>query len=279
MTVPECSLSLVDCEFKHVGCKVRLPHKDMPAHLNEGIFNHMSLQIASYKQVVEENKQQLVRLEEENKQQVIKLTQDLQVVEENKQQLVRSGEEHLLLMQQVIKLTQVVEENKHQLVRLEKENKQLKRQVNEQTHDLKVQLLGTPICPVEFTMTNFEQHRKDNECWHSPPFYTQFKGYKMCMRICANGEGRGKNTHVSIFVHLMQGEFDDQVKWPFQGNVVIRLLNQERDKEYMQYLLPFDDNVPNEYTCRVKKSKSVKDGRQKIGWGYSQFICLTDLQN
>ena len=47
----------------------------MPAHLTESIVIHMSLQAASYKQVVDKTKQsrqQLVRLKEENKQLIIK---------------------------------------------------------------------------------------------------------------------------------------------------------------------------------------------------------------
>ena len=65
----DCPLKIVDCEFKHIGCEVRLPRKSVSKHLKEGIVPHMLLQ----------NKQ-LMKLKEDNKQlkqQVQKLTKVL----------------------------------------------------------------------------------------------------------------------------------------------------------------------------------------------------------
>ena len=44
--------TFIDCDFHHVGCDVRLPRKDMPAHLNENLVTHMSLQAASYNKLL-----------------------------------------------------------------------------------------------------------------------------------------------------------------------------------------------------------------------------------
>ncbi len=60
-------------------------------------------------------------------------------------------------------------------------------------------------------MDNFEQHKRDDDSWFSPPVYTHPQGYKICLRVDANGSG----THVSVGVHFMRGEFDDSLKWPF----------------------------------------------------------------
>ena len=49
----------------------------------------------------------------------------------------------------------------------------------------------------------------------------------MCLRVYANGNGR---AHVSVFAYLVQGEFDDDLKWPFQGHVAIQLCDQLQDK-------------------------------------------------
>jgi TNF receptor-associated factor 4 len=65
----------------------------------------------------------------------------------------------------------------------------------------------------EFTMTDFEEYRKDNDSWYSPRFYTHPNGYKMCLIVFANGNGSGKGSHLSVFVSLTQGEFDDQLKY------------------------------------------------------------------
>ena len=97
--------------------------------------------------------------------------------------------------------------------RLHRENEELKQEVGRLTQDL--QQICIPICPPVFTMDKFKQRKRDNEVWYSPPFYTHHKGYKMCVGIYANSYGEHKGAYTSVSVHLMKGEFDDELKWPF----------------------------------------------------------------
>ena len=62
---------------------------------------------------------------------------------------------------------------------------------------------------------------------YSPPFYTSIHGYRICLRAYLNGDGTGKDTHISLFVVLMKSEYDDLLKWPFNHKVTLRLINQE----------------------------------------------------
>ena len=66
----DCPLTIVDCDFKDIGCEVRLPRRDLSTHLTEGLVAHMSIQTRQLMALKEENKQL--------KQQVTKLTEDLQ---------------------------------------------------------------------------------------------------------------------------------------------------------------------------------------------------------
>ena len=68
---------------------------------------------------------------------------------------------------------------------------------------------------VNIKMENFQQYRDSNQIWYSPGFYNSPGGYKMCLRVDANGSGKG--THVSCYVYLMSGEYDDILEWPFKG--------------------------------------------------------------
>ena len=79
---------------------------------------------------------------------------------------------------------------------------------------------------IDRKMTNFEKNKATNSPWYSPPFYTHTHGYKMCIRVIANGIGNGAGTHVSVSLVLMPGIFDDDLKWPFQGSVTIELINR-----------------------------------------------------
>jgi len=53
--------------------------------------------------------------------------------------------------------------------------------------------LMTFFPPPVFTMTDFEQHKKDGDDWFSPPFYSHAGGYKMGLSVDANGHGSGKD--------------------------------------------------------------------------------------
>ena len=164
------------------------------------------------------------------------------------------------LMQRII---QEKEQLQQHVADLEGELKELKQEVD----------TGQPIGPVELTMTNFQQRYRDHDVWFSPPFYSHPHGYKMCLRVYANGEGNCEGTHVSVFVSLMRGVFDDCLKWPFRGNITIQLLNQEEDKDHVVEIADFTDHTPDKYSKRVSK------GEQSLfGWGYPNFLPHTDLE-
>ena len=58
----------------------------------------------------------------------------------------------------------------------------------------------------DFTLTEFTKRKQFGNEYFSPPFYSHPHGYKLCLRVYANGHGEGKDTHISIFVSLMRGE-------------------------------------------------------------------------
>ena len=133
-----------------------------------------------------------------------------------------------------------------------------------------VESLSEPgVLPTELTMTNFEQHKIDNDEWYSIPFYTHPQGYKMCLNVVVNGSGKGKGTHVSVYACLMRGEFDDHLKWPFQGDVTVAVLNQCEDNNHITETIKF---------TKIKDVIGrVTDGERAAGWGKSKFVAHTDL--
>ena len=136
-----------------------------------------------------------------------------------------------------------------------------------------VESLSEPaVFPTELTMINFEQHKIDRDNWYSPPFYTHPQGYKMCLRVDANGDGDGKDTHVSVSAYLMRGEFDDHLKWPFQGRVVLQLCNQLEDKRHHGHTISFSETEDPNTISRVTDGK-----RAESGWGTSTLIAHNDL--
>ena len=130
------------------------------------------------------------------------------------------------------------------------------------------------IPPAVMNVDNFEKLKNDDRYWCSSAFNTHIGGYKMCLKVYANGQGDGKGTHVSLFVYMMKGEFDSHLKWPFKGEVTVELVNQkERGENHVRK--PLEHNDPddrNEYFQRVTDGDMAK-----TGWGRFKFIAHTEL--
>ena len=128
------------------------------------------------------------------------------------------------------------------------------------------------VAPIEFTLTEFENQKKQNDVWYSPAFYTHPRGYRMRLRVDSNGYGDGKGTHVSIFLCMMGGAYDASLKWPFQGNVIIQIVNQAKNDSYYQRSIQFTDRTDSN-TGRVTHRE------RWAGQGFSQFISHSSLDS
>ena len=125
--------------------------------------------------------------------------------------------------------------------------------------------------PLLIKMSQFSQLKVNNDMWCSPGFYSHTIGYKMCLRVDANGCGVGKGTHVSVFLYLMKGENDDALTWPIKYKCTITLLNQLKDEGH--YTLAINSPKDNhEATIRVLSGEIGT-----TGWGRTQFIAHTKL--
>ena len=96
-----------------------------------------------------------------------------------------------------------------------------------------------------FKLPGYASKKEKNEIFYSPPFYTSSGGYKMYIRVDANGAGDGKGTHVSVCTKLLEGRYDDQLHWPFLGTVTYELLNQLADDKHYNRILRHDMQVGN----------------------------------
>jgi hypothetical protein len=133
---------------------------------------------------------------------------------------------------------------------VESENRSLKEKMNECA--LKVSELENKICTIQCISNSFEdrlsfaekasydglfiwkithfteklnQSRMKSQSFFSAPFYSHRYGYKMCLRIYLNGDGAGKDTHISLFIVLLKGEYDELLEWPFLQKITFILIN------------------------------------------------------
>ena len=95
----------------------------------------------------------------------------------------------------------------HLHLAIETVNKQ-QAEINKQQEEKKIMcdtITAGQAGPCVLKMPKFNQHITSKQEWYSPPFYTHPGGYKMCIRVDANGYGDAVGTHVSMFAFLKGG--------------------------------------------------------------------------
>ena len=128
-----------------------------------------------------------------------------------------------------------------------------------------------PIPAWVIKMEGFQKKKESMKRWHSDPVYSHFGGYQMCIGVNATNDRDGKGTHVSLYVFLMRGDNDDNLKWPFKGTIKVSLLNQLEDGQHFTRKLWSPDN-PKMACDRVTES-----GGAGSNWGFRQLISHQDL--
>ena len=126
--------------------------------------------------------------------------------------------------------------------------------------------------PCVFKMPKLNQHKEIQDRWYSPPFYIDSGSYKMCIAVDANGVVSGEGTHISVFAYLMRGKNDDNLSWPFTGEVTFTLLNQLEDKNHHTIAVRFPEDVASKANKRV-----VNSDKGGAGYGRPKFISHNQL--
>ena len=125
-------------------------------------------------------------------------------------------------------------------------------------------------------MTQYSTHKMNGDRWYSPPFYTGPGGYKMCIGVDANGSGSGTDTHVSVTVFLMRGEYDSGLVWPLHADITIQLVNHNNHRDHHKKTVTFSETAIAEGDI----SDLVPPGeRAKYVLGIFQYITHTDVES
>ena len=131
------------------------------------------------------------------------------------------------------------------------------------------------LAPTEIVIPNFLAKKAANEEWHSSHFYTHSKGYRFRLEVCPNGFNHAKGSHLSVFAALMRGEYDNDLKWPFEGDIIFELLNWREDKNHHLQTTPFNryNDPDGKHTSRVINKEAGP------GLGITKFIPHADLSS
>jgi len=225
-----CGFVLVDCVYK---CGEQFPRREIQEHeLEECLRRPIEVQISSLarklKGAVVEN--QFLKKDFSEKLNIV-IAENQAIRAEN--QAIRAEnqatkaavlENQFLNKELSEKLVAVVAENQT----IKAENKALQGRVKQlQSSCALLESCFTPTPPFYFTLNNVKHYMQEDLKWWSPHFYSHAGGYKLHFGIHPNGFGSAKGTHLSLFVSIMQGEYDDQLQWPFRGKLTIQMLESE----------------------------------------------------
>ncbi len=133
--------------------------------------------------------------------------------------------------------------------------------------------------PITFTVANFEGRKANDESWISRPFYSHPMGYRMCLRVYLNGNGNGHGTHISAYVVIQTGEFDDLLSWPFCGKITIQLLNQRKSSRgHISKLLDMTSENSLHSRHRIDPMHAAQVGVNNLPcWGFPQYAANNDV--
>ena len=161
---------------------------------------------------------------------------------------------------------------------LEEKINDVQSQLEKKMNDVQSQLELNANEPRTFTwkVKGFENILSQAKNGHqvevqSDPFY--IFGYKLKLLMYPNGYGRGANTHLSLFVTVMKGEYDAILPWPFHKKVKFTLIEQlENPAEQNSVTVEFITI----YICpdQFAKPTTVDKG----GCGNPEFLPHKDLK-
>uniref|UniRef100_A0A8C3SN82 TRAF1-6 MATH domain-containing protein n=1 Tax=Chelydra serpentina TaxID=8475 RepID=A0A8C3SN82_CHESE len=112
----------------------------------------------------------------------------------------------------------------------------------------------SPRCPLP-TSTSAPHH----------PF-----GYRLYLRLYPDGDGDGRGTHLSLFMALAKGPYDDLLPWPFLHKVTFYLLDPWRRRPPLR-----ETFAPDPHSTSFQQPR----GQRNVASGSPLFAPHGQLQN
>ena len=134
---------------------------------------------------------------------------------------------------------------------------------------------GTFIWKIDNFSTRLSEARsKSNVELQSDAFYTARYGYKLSASVFLNGNGSGEGSHLSLYIRVVPGQYDNLLEWPFKLPIYFKLVDQSSEMEQRTHIL--ESFVPNPSWKHFQKP--VVDA-EPMGFGYPKFISQESLKN
>ena len=259
-----CDYVIVACSYN---CGMQLKRQELRVHEMELCPNRpIEMQVASLLKKFE-------AIDAENK----LLQQELSVLKEAHEKEMKEikstyeGEINQLKR----KLVEIKAENDGACDKLKENQEAVKSEVEENSKRLKgleekcdaLQNNKAPLSlpPYYFTVINTDCYLEGtcNMDFVSAPFYSHPRGYKMDISVEFNVVERSKRGgYLDLYVSILRGEFDNQLKWPFDGEITVQAYNRTLERWDREVKLRL-----NKEECDLDVVGKQVDILSSAGWG------------
>ena len=306
----KCQFEKVSCKYAGIGCKNEPLRKNLEQHEDNDEFHlHLAIEAVNalqkkmntqwmeiarqqgeftqlqgkiteqrgeftiQKRKIDQQWEETIKQREEITKQRREITKQQEEVTKQRREITKQQEEITTQQREITKQQREIDKQQREIDKQQREIYKQRSEIDKQQQEVKVMsenLIAGQAGSCAFKFPKFNQHKSLRREWYSPPFYTHPGGYKMCIRVCANGCDEGAGTHVSVYARMMRGKNDDTLIWPFVGKVTITLLNQLADRHHYTRTTPFPQT--NSICGRVRNRE-----RAPIGYGQPNFISHKQL--
>ena len=106
--------------------------------------------------------------------------------------------------------------------------------------------------------------------FHSALCYTRQYEYEYCVRLYLQGDGEGRETHISIFFVVMKSEYEELLQWPMRKQVIIQLVNLRNEA---------DSVIETFFSNRRSSSFQPLTENMNVAVGYPTLISIEQFLN
>lgn len=269
----ECQKTMKKCPFRECGCKFEGAPHDLNEHAKIEVPHHMTLMLKEnnyLKQEINTLHTELNNERERNEKAMSREENNTPAHSLN--EVVRKIND---LERNMLQARNTLDSQWSETLNKRKETEglvdELRRQVNKNSNlisEVNARVWhGTFIWKIVGFESLFQQARTGQvPALHSIPFYSGIPGYRMCLRLNLNGIASGLNTHVSMFLHLMQGDYDSVVPWPFSGSLIFKVMQQDATGEPKHVVETLSSRPSLQAFLRPNTTRNNK------GYGYVEMI-------
>jgi TNF receptor-associated factor 4 len=155
----------------------------------------------------------------------------------------------------------------------QKENSKVLKGLEEKCNALQNHMVPLSLPPFYFIVLNIDHFLERNMDFDSAPFYSHPGGYKMHVSVESNVERGNRCGYLNLYVSIIRGEFDDQLKWPLDGEITVQAYNRTLERWTKEEKIQL-----NKEECDLEVVGRKINILSSGGWGCLKWLSFRDLK-